>query len=240
MAMLLLTALGLALVLNTSVETLIAGNYRNAQEALYAADAGIERSVQELLTVADWNAILAGNTTSAFVDGPAGGLRTLSDGSVLDLTQATRVANCGKASGCSVTDMNARTDDRPWGLNNPRWNLYAYGPITSLAPTGTVNSSVYLVVWVGDDQSENDNDPTRDGSAQTNPGTGVLALRAEAFGPSGSRRVIEVTVARAGPIADRHAVVGAAGKTEPIGDPTGYNTAVGQRGMRILSWREGR
>ena len=49
---------------------------------------------------------------------------------------------------------------------------------------------------VGDDPSENDGDPLQDGSDEDNPGAGVLALRAEAFGPGGAHRVIEATVAR--------------------------------------------
>jgi hypothetical protein len=92
--------------------------------------------------------------------------------------------------------MDANSEDRPWGANNPRWNLYAYGPINQIVPTGTVNSNMYVIVWVGDDQSENDNDPSVDGNAQTNPGMGVLALHAEAFGPRGTHKYIEVTVSR--------------------------------------------
>jgi Tfp pilus assembly protein PilX len=214
MAMLLMTALGLALVLTTTTETMIAGNYSNGQEALYAADAGVEASMQDLLTVPDWNTILAGSTTSAFIDGSASGTRTLPDGSILDLMQATNMANCGKTSTCSVADMNAATEDRPWGANNPRWNLYAYGPINNIVPTGTVNSRVYVVVWVGDDQSENDNDPTKDGSAQTNPGSGVLALHAEAFGPSGTHKVIEVTVARTNSVEIERGYTGQRGQDE--------------------------
>ena len=63
MSLLLLTALGLALVLTTSTETMIAGNFSTAQEALYSADAGVERAMQDLLTVPDWNTILTGTTT---------------------------------------------------------------------------------------------------------------------------------------------------------------------------------
>ena len=60
MSMLLLTALGLGLVMTTMTETMIAGNYRDSGEAMYAADAGVERVMQDLLTVPDWNRILAG------------------------------------------------------------------------------------------------------------------------------------------------------------------------------------
>ena len=67
MAMMLLTALGAAVVMVSSTETRIAGNYRNSQEALYAADAAVERVVQDLLLVPRWNDILAGTAQSGFV-----------------------------------------------------------------------------------------------------------------------------------------------------------------------------
>ena len=71
MATMLLSALGLALILTTTTETKITGNYTYAQEALYAADAAIERTVQDVLTVPDWNDMLSGAQRSAFVDGAA-------------------------------------------------------------------------------------------------------------------------------------------------------------------------
>ncbi len=188
MALLLLTALGVTLVMTTQTETLIASNFSSNEEGLYSADAGIERSMDDLLTVPDWNTILTGATTSAFIDGPVG-TRTLAGGVTLDLTQVLNMANCDKTSPCSLSDMNAVTADRPWGVNNPRWQLYAYGRMNDIIPTGTVNSNFYVVVMAADDGSEVDGDPTKD----TN---GVLALRAEAFGPGGAHKVIEVTVAR--------------------------------------------
>src|SRR3989442_13643114 len=48
MAMLLLTALGMALTMTTMTETRITGNYRNGSEALYAADAAGEPVMQDL------------------------------------------------------------------------------------------------------------------------------------------------------------------------------------------------
>lgn len=196
MTLLLLTALGLALVMTTQTETLIEGNYRNGQEALYAADAGIERAMQDLLTVPDWNTVLAGTTTGAFIDGTASGDRVLPNGRHINLGEILNVANCGHTQACTVDEMNTSTRDRPWGLNNPRYQLYAYGPISDLLPTDTINSQFYVVVMVGDDASENDNDPTKDGSTQDNPGSGVLTLRAEAFGPNGAYASVETTVAR--------------------------------------------
>ncbi len=196
MAMMLLSALGMGLMLTTSTETLITGNYRDSVEATYAADAAVERVIQDLLIVPDWNDVIAGTKQSAFVDGAPSGTRTLPSGGTVDLTRLTNMLNCGTPSGCTASTMNARTAERPWTLNNPRWQLYAYGPVTDMIETGTVSSPMYVVVWAADDQSENDNDPTVDGTVITNPGRGVIALRAEAFGPGGAHKVIEVTVAK--------------------------------------------
>ena len=196
MAMLLMTALGAALVLTTSSETIIAGNYRNKGEVMYAAEAVLERAIDDLLTVPDWNALLDGSAQSAFVDGPPGGSRTLPDGSTLDLTQVLNLANCQKVTACSASDMDAITTDRPWGSDNPRWQLYAYGRMNGLMPAGTIDSPSYVIVMVGDDPSENDGNPLQDGASETNPGSGVLAMRAEGFGPRGAHKVIELTVAR--------------------------------------------
>ncbi|MEW6320924.1 MAG: pilus assembly PilX N-terminal domain-containing protein [Acidobacteriota bacterium] len=196
MAMMLLTALGVGLLMTTTSETLITNNYRSSSEAFYAADAGVERVMQDLLTVPDWNRILRGELQSAFTDGPPSGERALPGGGSLNLTSATNMLNCAKTSACSDDEMNAWTAERPWTTNNPRWQLYAYGPLAQMIETGTVVSPMYVVVWVADDSAENDGLPTADGTAATNPGRGVISLRAEAFGPSGVRQAIEVTVAR--------------------------------------------
>src|ERR687897_1792624 len=69
MAVMLLTALGAAVIMVTNTETKISANYKNSSEALYAADAAVERVVQDLLMVPRWNDILGGTSQSAFVDG---------------------------------------------------------------------------------------------------------------------------------------------------------------------------
>jgi Tfp pilus assembly protein PilX len=196
MAMLLMSALGLALVLTTTSETLISANFRNGQEAAYAADAVVERAIDDVLTVPDWNKLLNGSEQSGFIDGAPSGLRTLNDGSTIDLTEAVNMANCQKVATCTTDQMNANSSERPWGANNPRWKLYAYGNINDMLPTGTINSPYYVVLFVGDDPSETDADPTKDGASAANPGSGVIAMRAEAFGPRGAHKVIEVTLAR--------------------------------------------
>jgi hypothetical protein len=218
-ATLLTTALGALVILTTASETIITASFRTAEGARYAAEAAAERVLADLAPAGDWNALIDGSSRSTFVDGPSGGTRTLADGSSLDLGQQVNLANCQKASSCSITEMNAVTADRPWGANNPRWKLLAHAPLNALAPA--LDSPYYAVVLVGDDPSESDDDPTRDGSDPANPGAGVIVIRAEAFGPRGAFRAIELTVAR--PPRD--------------GGSDGYNDRAGT-GIRMLSWRE--
>jgi hypothetical protein len=152
-----------------------------------------------LHVVADLTAVLDGSATSAFTDGPPSGSRTLSDGSPLVLDVVLNLANCEKRSSCSDTDLNASLPGRPWGVRNPRWRLFSFGPLR--LPGGSVQTDlpVYVVSMVADDPSETDADPFRDGArtgTMVNPGAGVVLVRAEAFGRRGARRVVQGTVLR--------------------------------------------
>jgi Tfp pilus assembly protein PilX len=211
MAMMLMMALGVSLVMTTMTEGKIASNYRDGTEALYAADAAVERVMQDILTVPDWNTMIDPANKiakSAFIDGDEE-WRDLADGTRFNLRQATNLLNCGSIDDCAVAQMTAVTPDRPWGLNNPQWKLYAHGPLSDMLPTESINSDMYVVVWVADDPSESDNLPLKDGeptpdctppvndpNACINPGRGVIAMVAHAYGPNGVQRAIEVTLAR--------------------------------------------
>lgn len=206
MAMTMMITLGTALIVTATTESKVTRNFRMASEATYAADAVLERVVGDLVAVPDWNALLQGTARSSFTDGSPIGKRTLADGTVIDLGEAINVANCQKTSACADDDMNRVTDERPWGLNNPRWQPIAWGALNNLAPTGSVNSPFYCIVMVADDPSECDNNPLVDGgeavppcgtSSSLNPGAGVLSLRAEAFGPFATHKILEATVTRA-------------------------------------------
>ncbi|MGH9315275.1 MAG: hypothetical protein ACRD1S_18985 [Vicinamibacterales bacterium] len=180
LATMLLVALSMGLIMVTNTETAISGNYKNASEALHAADAGVERAVQDLLLVPDWNRILAQTAPyrSSFIDATGcTGTVNLSGGGTLNLN--------------SLNDaLNAETiAANLWGANNPVWRPYACGHLTELVPTQTVDSYLYVGVWVADDPSELDGNPYADSN-------GVVTLHAEAFGPMGSHKVVEVTVAR--------------------------------------------
>jgi hypothetical protein len=98
---------------------------------------------------------------------------------------------------------------------------------------------------VADDPSECDDNPLVDGGAmascpatvKANPGTGVIAVRAEAFGPFGSHRSVEVTLGRAHNGGEGPEVMPVEGSAENYGNTAGYSS-IGQAGVRILSWRE--
>lgn len=176
----LLSTLGTSLAVIMLTEMRVAANYATSRETLYAADGALQIAARELLAVADWPALLSSGALSSFADGPSSGTRPLGDGSTVDLTLATGLAN-GEA--------------RPWGANNPVWRLFAFG---------WLGPRTYVVVWAGDDFAENDGDPFTDGGGAANPGAGILAIRAEAFGVGGAHTVLESTVRRdsdsAGPI----------------------------------------
>jgi hypothetical protein len=202
MSMLLLSALGLGLMMTTMTETMIANNYRESGESLYAADAAVERVMQDLLTIPDWNRILMAPPSgqqSSFVDGTIG-TRTLEDGSVIDLAAATNMMNCAKLTACLAGDLTAWTAERPYGLNNPVWRLVAHAPLSEIIETGTIVSPMYVAVWIADDIGETDNNPLIEGGPPVgtaeNLGRGILMIRAESFGPGGAKSILEVTVAK--------------------------------------------
>src|SRR5262245_29738250 len=203
----LMTALGMALMLTSQTETMISANYRDSMEGEYVADAGLERVMDDVLTIPDWNTVLTSpdgitaGVTSGFHDNSPSSPLPLPDGRTLNLANATNMINCSKTTACTDSDMDTSTLDRPWGKNNPRFRLYAWGPVNDLIPTSTLNSAYYVAVWIGDDATENDDNPSKDGGspangASVNVGAGVLTLRAESFGPGGSHHVIEATIAK--------------------------------------------
>jgi Tfp pilus assembly protein PilX len=175
-ATVLLTALGLGLVMLTDTEGAIASNYRAGNQTLYAADAAVERVMADILLTPSWNDILQGNLQSAFIDSTL--TPTLFSGQQVSLTSMT-------------AEVQAQSDaSSPWGANNPQWRLFAYGPIATMAgSSNVVQRPEYVAVWVSDDPAETDNNPQSD----TN---GVITVLARAFGPYGTQRSIEVTLAK--------------------------------------------
>src|SRR5688572_13696781 len=144
MSLVLLSALGTSLAVVMSTELRATANYAASRESMYAADGALQIAAHELLAVADGNVLLSGGVLSAFVDGPPSGSRQLGDGTAVDLTQATAIANA---------------ESRPWGANNPVWRLFAFG---------WLGTQTYVIAWAADDSAENDGNPAVDGDSATN------------------------------------------------------------------------
>jgi hypothetical protein len=133
----------------------------------------------------------------------------LVDGSLVNLDEEVSHLNCAKPSGCLASDLTGVTAARPWGANNPVWSLFIHGPLAELLEAARFDSQYYVTVLIADDPAESDNDPFSDGGGLANAGADTVVLRSEAYGPRGTRRAIEATVAR----------------------------AAGLAGVRIISWR---
>lgn len=189
-----LTAIGLGLALIVMMDRLATGNLRGSVAMLYAADAVIELAARDLSQLEDWNEALTGQSRSTFADGEPSGSRPIPGAGTVDLTAATNQLNCGRATPCSDAQMDANSKERPWGANNARWQLYAYGPMGNIVQFARP-ADCYLLVWVADDSREEDGDALSD-AYEDEPGHGVLRLRAEAYGAAGSRRAVEAELVR--------------------------------------------
>jgi hypothetical protein len=214
--MTLMLTLATALALLTATEIGVSGQYRGGADALYAAEAAAAVAADELLAAADWNAILGGGLRSRFSDGLPGALRSTPSGP-LDIVAETEQRRCGRRGGCSDEERSEVTAERPWGVNNPMWQPYAYGSLRDLVGVGPERSA-YVVVWVGDDGAECDGRPDIDGGPcpdGANAGAGMVLLQAVAFGVGGVQRGVELAVAR-----------GSAAGADP------------SRRAGIVSWRE--
>ena len=215
LAVFLIAALAMSLALTMATETIISAGYRDASEATYAAEAGLERALLDLRGVGDWTVVLTSpddlhaSAASTFLGASLSPV--LPDGRALDLRRATSMANCPQVSpapsSCSLAQVQAAAGERRWGANNPHWRLFAHGRLSDLLP-GRADSPFDVAVWTADDPAETDEDASSDGGPgrldldgdgvtdRENPGRGILQVRAEAFGPGGVRRVLEATVAR--------------------------------------------
>jgi hypothetical protein len=190
LALALFSALGLGLLLATSSERLTAANHAQSVEASNAADAGIEIAARELALIADWNRVLDGTTRSRKTDGAAGGARTIG-GFAFNLTTLTSQLTCNRTSTCTDTRINTSSADRPWGVNNARWQLFVYGRLRLFAPAAAPLPDDYIAVWIGDDARETDGNALLD----TN---GVVRAHAQAVAPGGTRRAIDAEFVRTG------------------------------------------
>ena len=188
-------ALGGALVTLASTDATISATFRESAAALAGAEAALARVTADLATAADWNAALTGSAISGVQDGTAAGSRRLPDGTLLDLVIATNIERCGNVS-CTDAQLDAVTAERPWGVNNPRWQRYASGFLPAITPSSADAPHVYVIVWVGDDPLETDADPLTDDPNPAALGHDAILLRATAHAAYSVRRRLEVRARR--------------------------------------------
>ena len=186
--------LGLGLLLATASERLTGANYVDSVGALNAADAALELAAHELSRIPDFSPVLDGTVRSSLTDGAAAGPRSIG-GFAFDLTTVTNQLTCARTTDCSDARVRTSSAERPWGSNNPRWQLFLYGPLRLFAPAAHPLADAYVVVWIGDDAREVDGILV-DGGGARGEGMNVVRARAESFVTGGARRAIEADLVR--------------------------------------------
>jgi hypothetical protein len=194
LAMSMLAAAGLGLALGTSVSRMGTANHDEAVALANAAESALELAARELRGL-PLDEVLDGSRASAFVDG-APGVREIAPDFTVDLAVLTNQLTCGRTAACTTAQIRQVTAERPWGANNPHWRLFMHQRLDPPLGWPAAALSPYVVVWIGDDPREDDDEPLRDGAGATGEGRYIVRARAEAFGPRGGRRVIEAEILR--------------------------------------------
>jgi hypothetical protein len=191
MATFLVLALGSALVLISVTDTTISAHYREAARALLAAEAGLHRAFATLAASDDWTSILTSGG-SAFTDGPAAGVRRVA-GTVVDLDRETNALRCGRARGCGGDERPGISGERPGRVDDPSWNLFAWGPLGRLVAVDDAGD-IYVAVWITVGADGPADDPESEEPEPEPAGPALIRLLARAFGPMGAQRTVEATV----------------------------------------------
>ena len=175
-----LSGIGLGMAAASSSERQISANARGAATTALAATAVVEGVLGEVTSVPDWSPLISGTRVSMFNAG-SHQVNTASRTS-LNLDTITAEIQSDAAS------------TYPIGPNTPVWRLFGWGSLSALAGLPATDSGAYVAVWVADDASDNDGNPSADAN-------GVIMLHGEAFGYGASRAAADVVVKRtaAGP-----------------------------------------
>jgi hypothetical protein len=171
----LLLTYGMTTVFMADTETAIGSADRAGREALYAADAGAQAVIAEIVRSGSWEPPLDGRTSTILFDGAL--VASVPASHAVDLTART-------------SSLQAVTDAAPSGGDRSEWHLYAWGPASMLLSFPTTIGPFYLAVWLADDSGDGDGNPSFD----TN---GIVIVHAESYGPGGLMRVVECVVSRA-------------------------------------------
>ena len=157
-----------ALIPLTSTQSRIAANHRRAAQGLYAAEAVLAWTVEELRHVPSWRAVSVGSHRSSFIVWSR--QRRFPDGTVWNLD--------------NVAGELERNGSGPSGAGRGhRWRLYAFGPLDRLVPRDPTGGLLIVAVWVAEVGTLVDV---------------ALVLHAAAAGPGHARRAVQATVRRAG------------------------------------------
>ena len=178
--MLLFCAVTMAISTVVRIETLVGARFVQAAEALYAADAGINLTLAEIRTVADWTVLLSGAEVSGLSQGAFDGAKPVpGGGSVLACCGRTSVAGrLQRESAASPVAARA-------GLE---WRPFLWAPFDQIARRSPA-SRLFLVVFIQDDEEDADGDGGSDSNAR-------VVVRSEAVHPDGLRRAVEALVER--------------------------------------------
>lgn len=169
---LLLAALAFATVMTTDVERMSAASEPNRLAVAYAADAALERAIQELQAPPDWTSALGGGVTSALREGGA-----TMWGQSIDVTAMT-------------SELQAETDAaEARGADTTRWQLFLSGTLSAMVSGRPREVLPYLVAWVGDDLAESDGNPMVDSNR-------TIRVHARAVGPRDARADREAVLRR--------------------------------------------
>jgi hypothetical protein len=169
---LLLAALAFATVMTTDVERMSAASEPNRLAVAYAADAALDRAIQELQAPPDWTSALGGGVTSALREGGA-----TMWGQSIDLAAMT-------------SELQAETDAaEARGADTTRWQLFLSGTLSAMVPGRPREVLPYLVAWVGDDLAESDGNPMVDSNR-------TIRVHARAVGPRDARADREAVLRR--------------------------------------------
>ncbi len=184
----LLSAIAASLIVTTSVDMLIAGNYRASLETLYVVEAGVERAIAELAGVPDWSAVLSPS--------PANAVASFDDRSSTSSAPDGRILSVALLTAARQTMSDTVYGRARFGEDRPVWQLYAHAPLEHILPPGIIAPPGYVLVWVADDGGDGDGNPETDANGQ-------VLLHGDGYGLGGGRRSVEVAIGRAAPTAVR-------------------------------------
>ncbi|MEO8483805.1 MAG: hypothetical protein ABI634_16470 [Acidobacteriota bacterium] len=173
MVVLALSGLAFAAVSLADLEGAASANDARALAVSYAAEAAIERAIDDLAAATNWSDVLTGAVSSPLRDIDPRPRAPWAD--VLDIG--------------AMTAEVQRDADVGVGPDQTRWRVFLAGPLAAMLPDTPPGVLPYLVAWVGDDRADGDGNALADANQ-------VVRVRARALGPRGVRSDREAVLER--------------------------------------------